>query len=401
MSARSASPGRLRVLLVEDDPGDAFLVSELLTEANAPVDLLMATSMAEALPLLGGVHCVLLDLGLPDAGGLDGLRVVLRAAAGVAVCVLTGHADEHLGTAAVAEGAQDYLVKCRVDGVLLGRSLRYAVERKRADENARRLREVELLQAESARLERGLLPQPLMEGVAASLVPFYRPGRHRALLGGDFYDAVATSHQRVHLLVGDVCGHGVDEAPLGVALRVAWRALVIAGVPDDAVLHSLEQVLVSERRSEELFATVVMVTIDLAAGSATVRPAGHPPPLLLSGRSVTPCDSSVPGLVLGVLPGAQRPATVVPLAGRDWTMLLYTDGLIEGLAGPAASGEDREPPDRLGVEGLIALLHGAQREPVPTPDLPGWLVGQAELRNGGALADDVAVLLLTPVGGAA
>ena len=397
--AGPGSPARLRVLLVEDDPGDAFLVNELLTEVGAPVDLAMVATMTQALPLLGGVHCVLLDLGLPDAGGLDALRLVLRAAPGVAVCVLTGHADEHLGTAAVGEGAQDYLVKGRVDGVLLGRSLRYAVERKRADENAHRLREVELRQAESRRLERGLLPQPLLAGVAASLVPFYRPGRHRALLGGDFYDAVATSDHRVHLLVGDVCGHGVDEAPLGVALRVAWRALVLAGVPDDTVLVSLEQVLVSERRSDELFATVVMVTIDLVAGVATVRLAGHPPPVLLTGRSIAPCDS-VQGVVLGVLPGAERPPTTVPLSGSDWTILLYTDGLIEGFAGASASG-DGHPPDRLGVDGLITLLEGARRADVAASDLPAWLVGQAELRNGGALADDVAVLLLTPAGGPA
>jgi serine phosphatase RsbU (regulator of sigma subunit) len=164
--------------------------------------------------------------------------------------------DEHLGSAAVAKGAQDYLVKGQVDGVLLGRALRYAVERKRADDNARRLREIELRQAESARLERGLLPKPLMSTATTSVTPFYRPGRHRALLGGDFFDVVQTTPTQLHVMIGDVCGHGVDEAPLGVALRVAWRALMLAGVPDEAVLPSLEQVLVSERRTEELFATV-------------------------------------------------------------------------------------------------------------------------------------------------
>src|SRR6185436_15445586 len=156
-------------------------------------------------------------------------------------------------------------------------------ERKRADENARRLREVELMQAESSRLERGLLPKPLMRGPSPSVWPLYRPGRHRALLGGDFYDVVQTSPDHLHVLIGDVCGHGVDEAPLGVALRVAWRALVLANVPDDAILPSLEEVLVRERRSEEVFVTVAMVTVDLAEEVAHVRLAGHPPPILLTG----------------------------------------------------------------------------------------------------------------------
>src|SRR5689334_18384477 len=107
---------RLRVLLVEDDPGDAFLVQELLVEAQAPIDLEVATSMAQARSLLRSVDCVLLDLGLPDASGLGGLRELLDHAAGVAVCVLTGLEDEHLGVAAVGEGAQDYLIKGKVDG---------------------------------------------------------------------------------------------------------------------------------------------------------------------------------------------------------------------------------------------------------------------------------------------
>jgi serine phosphatase RsbU (regulator of sigma subunit) len=382
-------PGdRLRVLLVEDDPGDAFLVEELLAEAAAPVDLETATDLASALAAVADVHCVLLDLGLPDTNGLDGLRAVLRANPSVAVCVLTGLEDEHLGNAAVGEGAQDYLVKGKVDGVLLGRALRYAVERKRADDNARRLREVELRQAESARLERGLLPKPLMRSAGPRIFPVYRPGRHRALLGGDFFDVVQTSPDTLHLMVGDVCGHGVDEAPLGVALRVGWRALVLAGVPDAAVLSSLEEVLISERRNEEQFATVATVTVDLVEHTASVRLAGHPPPLVINGAQVRLCDVE-PGLVLGVMPGMERAPTTVPLGGPDWSLLMYTDGLIEGWATPEAT-------ERMGVDGLCRIVAGPERGRVALPELPGWLLGQAEERNGGPLADDVAVLLVSP-----
>ncbi|MDT4988117.1 MAG: hypothetical protein QOI74_2211 [Micromonosporaceae bacterium] len=389
---RAADPDparRLRVLLVEDDPGDAFLVQELLIEAGAPVDLELATSMAQARARLRFVDCVLLDLGLPDASGLSGLRALLDESGGAAVCVLTGLEDEHLGVAAVGEGAQDYLVKGQVDGVLLTRAVRYAVERKRADENARRLHEAELRQAESARLERGLLPPPLIDAATRGLVAFYRPGRHRALLGGDFYDVIEVSSGHLQLLVGDVCGHGVEEAALGVTLRVAWRALILAGVDDDSVLPALEQVLVSERRSEELFATVAMVSVDMGQGRAWVRLAGHPPPLLLTADGGAPCEVDS-GLVLGVLPGMQCPPTEVRLPGADWGLLIYTDGVIEGLDGGVRS--------RLGVDGLRALLDG-YRTRVPTPqELPRWLVGQAETRNGEPLADDVAMLYLNAGG---
>ncbi|MGW0435399.1 PP2C family protein-serine/threonine phosphatase [Micromonospora sp. NPDC003197] len=386
---RLSQGARLRVLLVEDDEGDAFLVRELLAEADAAVDLVVANSLTQARQRIGGVDCVLLDLGLPDAEGLDGLRQVLDMSSRAAVCVLTGRKDEHLGIGAVAEGAQDYLVKGQVDGVLLSRALYYAVERKRADENARRLREVELRQMESARLERGLLPQPLMDTDQVAVHTFYRPGRHEALIGGDFFDVVQTAPDRIDLIIGDVCGHGVDEAALGVELRVAWRALTLAGVADDEVLPAVEQVLISERSAREIFATVAAVRLDLARNRATVRLAGHPPPLFLSAGTVLPVPAPS-GLLLGVQP--RRPvAFELDFDTADWSLLLYTDGLIEGRVGKGN--------ERLDVPGLSALLGAGDAHHVPLPQLPGWLVGRAEELNGGPLADDVAMLLVSRGGG--
>ena len=376
---------RLRVLLVEDDEGDAFLVRELLSEAEAPFDLQVATSLREARGMLNDIHCVLLDLGLPDAEGIDGLRKLLAVAGSAAVCVLTGRSDEHLGVAAVAEGAQDYLVKGQVDGVLLTRALRYAVERKRSDENAQRLREVELRQAESARLERGLLPQPLMSTERVAVHTFHRSGRALGLLGGDFFDVVQVGDDKLHVIVGDVCGHGVDEAALGVELRVAWRALVLAGVPDDQILSSLEQVLMSERRAREVFATVASVVLDLSHNRAVVRLAGHPPPVLLAAGRPAPVDART-GIVLGVRP-KPTPATEVEFSGDDWSLLMYTDGLIEGHV----DGGN----ERLDVDGLCGLLDDEAARGVPLPALPAWLVGRAEQANGGPLADDVAMLLIS------
>lgn len=383
------APERLRILLVEDDEGDAFLVRELLAEAGASFDLRIATTLREARGMMRGVQCVLLDLGLPDAEGIDGLRKLLGVAGGAAVCVLTGRSDEHLGVQAVAEGAQDYLVKGQVDGVLLVRALRYAVERKRADENAQRLREVELRQAESARLERGLLPQPLMQTTEVAVHTFYRSGRAMGLLGGDFFDVVQAGDHKLHVIVGDVCGHSVDEAALGVELRVAWRALVLAGVPEDQVLAALEQVLMTERRAREVFATVAMVSLDLAGRRATVRLAGHPPPVLLSGGNAAPVTART-GIVLGVRP-TPTPATDVEFSGDDWSLLMYTDGLIEGHTGVGN--------ERLDVEGLCGLLGEPVAKGVPLAALPAWLVGRAEQANGGPLADDVAMLLISRGGG--
>jgi len=166
---------------------------------------------------------------------------------------------------------------------------------------------------------------------------------------------------------------------------VAWRALVLAGVPDEQVLSSLEQVLMSERRAREVFATVASAVLDLTANKATVRLAGHPAPVLLSGGKVVPVAAR-PGIVLGVRP-SPPPVTEIEFAGTDWSMLMYTDGLIEGHTGAG--------PERLDVDGLCGLLDEPAAASVRLPDLPGWLVGRAEQANGGPLADDVAMLLIS------
>src|SRR4051794_18321564 len=109
------SPAGTRVLLIEDDDGDAFLVEELLHETGKTFDLHRVRTLAEAKAAVEAeIACVLLDLGLPDTYQLDGLRWLQENVPTVAVVVLTGLSDEYLGEEAVRLGAQDYLVKGQV-----------------------------------------------------------------------------------------------------------------------------------------------------------------------------------------------------------------------------------------------------------------------------------------------
>ncbi len=162
--AKIAGDSKLSILLIEDDPGDALLVEEMAIDSAFDYDLVWTKSLGQAQAVLetGRPDCILLDLHLPDAQGLDALAAVQRSANGAPVVVMTGLAEDGTGLAAVAAGAQDYLVKGRVDGDLLTRSVRYAVERKRAENNAAALQASEQRSRENARLERGLLPVPLL-----------------------------------------------------------------------------------------------------------------------------------------------------------------------------------------------------------------------------------------------
>src|SRR5579871_5350033 len=121
-AATTSGHDQVPVLLVEDDDGDALLVEELLRDVDAPVVVLRARSLGQATTMVAGAACVLLDLGLPDSQGLQGLRQLLRIEPEAAIVVLTGEANEHLGEQAVRSGAQDYLVKGEVAGHMLHRT---------------------------------------------------------------------------------------------------------------------------------------------------------------------------------------------------------------------------------------------------------------------------------------
>ena len=122
-----------RVLLVEDNPGDALLVRELLDEAGVRVELEEVPNLTRALErlLADTWEAVLLDLSLPDAQGIETVRRVRRANPSVPIVVLSGLGDDATALAAVQSGAQDYLVKGHVSGFQLARAIAYSTERAR------------------------------------------------------------------------------------------------------------------------------------------------------------------------------------------------------------------------------------------------------------------------------
>jgi serine phosphatase RsbU (regulator of sigma subunit) len=394
---RPAEPERLTVLLVEDDEGDALLVEDELRERLAGVRILRSRTLAEALAALeSGIDCVLLDLGLPDASGIDAVGKLRAWMPAVPLIVLTGLDDEAAGMAAVQAGAQDYLVKGSVDRQQLARSIRYAIGRRQAEESERELLLAEAQAREMTRLERGLAPTLAIERSAVWVESCYRAGRSRALLGGDFFDLVEDDDGRVHVVVGDVCGHGPDEAAIGVSLRVAWRALALARAAPEALLATMQQVLEHERHLPGLFATLCTLRIEPQPTSAWMIRAGHPRPLLIADGEISMLSQPhAGGAGIGIERNGWR---AEPLALPDaWAMLLYTDGIIDARVGASSQ--------RLGEEGLQRLLAEQMAR------LPDWrerprelleaLVEEAERLNGQALSDDVAMLLLGARGGAA
>ncbi len=386
-SVTPASTQSLSLLLVEDDRADAVLVEDLIADSLTDIRVVWAQSMAHAERELASARpdCVLLDLHLPDANGMDALDRIAKRDATVPIVVLTGLNDEYFGASAVAAGAQDYLVKGRVEPEMLRRALLYAIERKRVELIAADLYASQLRARENALLERGLLPSPLLlDNPGVEIVARYRPTREDALLCGDFYDVVQTPDRVVHVLIGDVAGHGPDEAALGAALRIAWRTLTFAGIHGVDLMRQLERMLHAERTDSGIFATVLSLAIP-------TRPADT--------NRITAIRAGHPGMLLqrsGTVEWIEPPAgPALGLNYDDWPLhelelpvgqglLLLTDGLFEGYSGTGN--------ERLGEDGLLALARS--RATLPGPAFVDALIdGAQELAQPrGGLTDDIAVL---------
>ena len=327
----------LTLLLIEDDDGDAFLVEELLRQAEAPPKITWVRSLAETrAKLTSEIQCVLVDLSLPDATGLEALEQVLAMAPHAAVLVLTGLRDVHVGWRPCRrEPRTTWSSRTSTRGCWPGRSAtRWSASGPTWP--SVRLVEAELTAKENARLERRPAARPPAAHQGAwSTSRRYLPGTQGSRLAGDFLDTVQTPDGSVHVVVGDVCGHGPDEAALGVALRIAWRTLVLAGQSGDALLRTLDTLLRAERKAPEIFTTLCMATITPDLTHARMRVVGHPPPLLVRDGVIEVARRHAVRAAARHLP-RRRVDGHRRAAGREWSMMLYTDGLIE-----AAVGEDR------------------------------------------------------------
>jgi diguanylate cyclase (GGDEF)-like protein len=198
-----------RILLIEDNPGDARLVRLMLSEGfGAGYEITHVSRMADAWePLLSGViDCALVDLSLPDADGLEGVDELCQGAPELPIIVLTGRDDLDLAIAALQRGAQDYLLKGKVDSALLSRAMRYAVERKHAEVALAHLAMHDSL---TGLPNRALFLDRLRQALAGRV-------RHHSTLAVLFVDVDRFK------VVNDSLGHAVgDHALVTLAKRIA------------------------------------------------------------------------------------------------------------------------------------------------------------------------------------
>ena len=205
---------------------------------------------------------------------------------------------------------------------------------------AQALERARLFDAEHARsqaLQRALLPRQLPELPAVTAAAKYLPAGRGMDVGGDWYDVIPLSADRVALVIGDVMGHGLPEAVIMGRVRTALQTLSDLELPPDEVLAHLNDLV--SGLGDDSFVTCLYAIYDPTTSSCTMARAGHPPPAVVCPDGTVhfaPAEGDPP---LGV---AGPPFEVSELRVPDGALLvLYTDGLVDSTSCDPAVGMDR------------------------------------------------------------
>src|SRR5215472_10390865 len=231
---------------------------------------------------------------------------------------------------------------------------------------AQALERARLFDAEHARsqeLQRALLPRQLPELPAVTAAAKYLPAGRGMDVGGDWYDVIPLSADRVALVIGDVMGHGLPEAVIMGRVRTALQTLSDLELPPDEVLAHLNDLV--SGLGDDSFVTCLYAIYDPTTSSCTVARAGHPPPAVVCPDGTVHFAQADGDPPLGV---AGPPFEVAELQVPDGALLvLYTDGLIDSTSCDPAVGMGRMARllRALPAEGLDRMCDSLTRELLP------------------------------------
>ena len=341
----------LKVLLIEDNPLDARLIQIMVAEAGGGMFQVESVDrVAGGFQRLarGDVELVLLDLSLPDSHGLSTFEKVHDAFPKVPIIVMSGLDDQGVAVHAVHEGAQDFLVKGQVNGALLVRAMRYALERMRTAEQLERyasaLRERnEQMEADLAmarEIQQVFLPAkyptfPRSAPPEQSALRFFHRYLPAAAVSGDFFNVFALSDTRAGVFICDVMGHGMRAALVTAIMRGLVEELLPVANDAGRFLTDINQSLhaILRRTDVPMLATAFYFIIDTELTQAQFASAGHPSPIRVQRTEGEAAEflkmyDAKHGPALGLFASAEYPVATVPVAPRD-LFVFHTDGLYE------------------------------------------------------------------------
>lgn len=330
----------VRVLLVEDDPGDARLVWEALQSSDeARFKVTHVRSIAEAKTQLEtpGWDAVLLDLTLPDSAGIGTLGKIQAVARSLPIVVMTGLSDPKLANYALEVGAQDFLVKGDVSSAMVARAIRYAIARMKTQQAFQSL--VAMLEAERSRMQQeidaaramqfALLPRPdrlrpRLDRLGLMVETYFEPSSG---IGGDLWSSLDCGQNAFGFLAFDFSGHGVQAALNAFRLHALIHDHSHLA-SDPATLLTALNAAMKPLLPTGQYATAFYGIIDCAANELRWAAGGWPAPLHFSGDDGPPVALDTRGLPLGISTKAFYETSTIPFGLND-QLLLYSDALPE------------------------------------------------------------------------
>jgi sigma-B regulation protein RsbU (phosphoserine phosphatase) len=399
----------IKVLLVEDNPGDALLVRAALgASERGRFELTVAGRLAACVERAkaDAPDVLLLDLGLPESQGLETFVRLHAAVPDFPIIVLSGLEDEQTALECVHQGAQDYLLKGAAMHDVLPRAIRYALERHRSNERlallARELQEKNQELEEELRMAReiqqALLPShyPLFHdrsGSRKNVLRFAHCYRPATALSGDFFNVARLSDTEAGVLICDVMGHGVRAALIGALARGLIDQFKSVALEPGKFLTNLNRGLAAilEQSDIDAFASAFYLVADVANRQVRYANAGHPKALMLHRDKgvVEWLNISGPSqMPLGLRADTVYRDAQTELAGRD-SLLLLTDGIYE---------EENNAGEQFGHERLIDAVK--KRLDEPCDKLLGALVRDTQQFAGHEdFSDDVCLVGIDVVNG--
>jgi serine phosphatase RsbU (regulator of sigma subunit) len=317
---------RARILLVEDDPDDVWVMRNLLGDRwDGPFELAHTELLSAAIERCRQTRfdVILLDLTLPDSRGLETFIAMHSHAEEVPIVVLSAYNDEATAVKAVQAGAEDYLVKGQVDDNALVRAIRYAIERSRRHQAEESLRDASEEFRAAREIQQRLFPAeaPTLPGfdIAGALYP-------ARATAGDYFDYVPMPEGCLGVVVGDVSSHGMGPALLMSETRACLRTLAQTSLDVGEILTRVNRMLTADT-DDFHFVTLFFARLDPRCRELVYGAAGQRCYLLPAAGGATVLDST--SLPLGVDAEMIVPtAPAISLHTGD-VLALFTDGVVE------------------------------------------------------------------------
>ena len=323
-----------KILVVDDEPDLELLLRQKFRRKirKGAIELLFASNGVEALDILkgtDGIDIVLSDINMPEMDGLTLLQQIDQLSLDLRAVIVTAYGDMRNIRTAMNRGAFDFVTK-PIDfddlETTIHRTMSNLVVMREALQSRDELVALRQELGVAAKMQEAILPADFPSHPNFELHAWMTPARE---VGGDFYDFFTAEDERQAVVVGDVSGKGVPAALFMMVSRTLVKGTGL-GVADPGLCLAEVNDLLCESNEESMFVTIFFAHLNVNTGLFKFANGGHNPPYVLRASGEVESLVGEPGLILGIMSGAEYTTGTIDLEPGD-AVFMYTDGVTEAM----------------------------------------------------------------------